>query len=187
MQKLTGIISGKNNKSCEIFHHESNKIRFEFFWFFYDFLLNLQESAKTLYYFSYTFAAGALEVLDSYIYTLALWIGPQKNWDLCNVVLGTGRRGSGQIPTKAGGGDGRGAVLGLLGAGFDRSPGRWGSRRSRAAAAAAASCGAPSSGEVEAGDNGWGGSVVSVGARGGEGWFNLACGRLELGAHRGCP
>jgi hypothetical protein len=123
MQKQTGIISGKNNKSCEIFHHESNKIRFEFLWFFYDFLLNLQESAKTLYYFSYTFAAGALEVLDSYIYTLALWIGPQKNWDLCNVVLGTGRRGSGQIPTKAGGGDGRGAVLGLLGAGFDRSPG----------------------------------------------------------------
>jgi hypothetical protein len=39
------------------------------------------------------------------------------------VILGTGRRGSGQIPAKAGGGDGRGAVLGLLGAGFDQSPG----------------------------------------------------------------
>jgi hypothetical protein len=83
--------------------------------------------------------------------------------------------------------DGRGAVLGLLGAGFDRSPGRWGSRRSRAAAALAASRGTPGSSEVEAGDNGWSGSVASVGARGGEGWFNLAGGRLERGARRGCP
>jgi hypothetical protein len=55
------------------------------------------------------------------------------------------------------------------------------------AAAAAASRGAPSSGEVEAGDNGWGGSVVSVGARGGEGRFNLARGRPEIGARRGWP
>jgi hypothetical protein len=78
--------------------------------------------------------------------------------------------------------DGCGSVLGLLGAGFDRSPGRWESRRSRAAAAATASRGALGSGEVEAGDNGWGGSVACVGARGGEGQFNLAGGRLELGA-----
>jgi hypothetical protein len=31
MQKLTGISSGKNNKSCGIFHLESNKISFAFF------------------------------------------------------------------------------------------------------------------------------------------------------------
>jgi hypothetical protein len=30
MQKLSGIISGKNNKSCGIIHHESNKIGFAF-------------------------------------------------------------------------------------------------------------------------------------------------------------
>jgi hypothetical protein len=83
--------------------------------------------------------------------------------------------------------DGRGAVLGLLGAGFDRSPGWWGSRWSRAAVAAAANRGTPGSGEVEAGDNGWGASVACVGARGGKGRFNLAGGRLELGARRGCP
>jgi hypothetical protein len=33
MQKLTGISSGKNNKSCRIIHHESNKIGFAFFRF----------------------------------------------------------------------------------------------------------------------------------------------------------
>jgi hypothetical protein len=48
MQKLTGISSGKNNKSCRIFHIESNKIGFEFFRFFYNFLRNLQETAKPL-------------------------------------------------------------------------------------------------------------------------------------------
>jgi hypothetical protein len=34
MQQLAGISSGKNNRSCGIFHHESNKIGFTFFWFF---------------------------------------------------------------------------------------------------------------------------------------------------------
>jgi hypothetical protein len=48
MQKLTGISSGQNNKSCGIFHHESNKISFAFLWCFYDFLQNLQETAKAL-------------------------------------------------------------------------------------------------------------------------------------------
>jgi hypothetical protein len=35
-----------NNKSCGMFHHESNKIGFTFLCIFYDFLRNLQESAK---------------------------------------------------------------------------------------------------------------------------------------------
>jgi hypothetical protein len=46
MQKLSGNSSGNNNKSFRIFHNESNKIGFAFFTFFYDFLLNLQVSAK---------------------------------------------------------------------------------------------------------------------------------------------
>jgi hypothetical protein len=61
MQKLTGTSSGKNNKSCGIFHNKSNKIEFAFFWFFYDFLRILQESAKWLYYLRFTFAAGSLK------------------------------------------------------------------------------------------------------------------------------
>jgi hypothetical protein len=52
MHKLAGASSGKNNKSCRIIHHESSKISFIFFWFFYDFLRNLQESAKSQYYLS---------------------------------------------------------------------------------------------------------------------------------------
>jgi hypothetical protein len=56
MQKLSGTSSCKNNKSCGIFHNESNKISFDFFLFFYDFLHNLQESGKSLYYLSYQFA-----------------------------------------------------------------------------------------------------------------------------------
>jgi hypothetical protein len=65
--------------------------------------------------------------------------------------------------------------------------GRWGSQRSCVAVAAAASRGAPGPDEVEAEDNGWGGSVACVGARGSDRRFNLAGDRLELRAHRGCP
>jgi hypothetical protein len=46
MQKLSGTSSGKNNKSCNIFHQESKKIGFAFFLFSYDFLRNLQEAGK---------------------------------------------------------------------------------------------------------------------------------------------
>jgi hypothetical protein len=46
MQKLTGISSGQNNKSCRIFRHEPNKIGFAFFRFVYDFIRNLQESGN---------------------------------------------------------------------------------------------------------------------------------------------
>jgi hypothetical protein len=58
MQKLTGISSGQNNKSCRIIHHESKKIGFTFFC---DFLRNLQESGNHFYYWSSPFAAGTLE------------------------------------------------------------------------------------------------------------------------------
>jgi hypothetical protein len=61
MQKLSGTSSGTNNKSCRIFHNETKKSEFAFFWFFYDFLRILHKSAKWLYYLRFTFAAGALE------------------------------------------------------------------------------------------------------------------------------
>jgi hypothetical protein len=47
MPKILRNSSGKNNKSCRIFHNESNKIWFAFFSFFYDFLGNLQDSEKS--------------------------------------------------------------------------------------------------------------------------------------------
>jgi hypothetical protein len=56
MQKLSGTSSGKNNKRWGTFHHEYNKIGFAFFWFFCDFLYNLQETGKSFYYLSYPFA-----------------------------------------------------------------------------------------------------------------------------------
>jgi hypothetical protein len=82
MQQLTGTSSGKNNKSCRIFHHKSNKIGFAFFRFVYNFLHNLQETAKALYYWSYHFAGKPSEGF------LSLQCGP---W-------AAGRRGSGEIP-----------------------------------------------------------------------------------------
>jgi hypothetical protein len=57
MQKLTGISSGQNNKSCRIIHHESNKIGRAFFCFFYDFLRNLQETGKSLLLFQLRFCS----------------------------------------------------------------------------------------------------------------------------------
>jgi hypothetical protein len=51
MQNLSGICSGKNNRSCRIIHKESNKIGFAFFRFFYDFIRNLQDTAKALLLF----------------------------------------------------------------------------------------------------------------------------------------
>jgi hypothetical protein len=76
MQKLSGIISGQNNKGCSIIHHESNKSSFAFFWFFYDFLRNLQESAKSQSLFKNHFARRSLETSDSYEYTLAFAVRP---------------------------------------------------------------------------------------------------------------
>jgi hypothetical protein len=92
MQKLSGISSGKNNKSCGVFYNESNKIGFAVFWFFYDLLRNLQESATTLYYFSYPFA-----------------VRPLKRFPFSQCgPWGRSRRGSGRNPARVGGGVGRG-------------------------------------------------------------------------------
>jgi hypothetical protein len=58
-----GTSSGKNNKSCLIFHNETSTIGFEFFCFLYDFLRNLQDSAKQQHYWRSAFAPGSLEFL----------------------------------------------------------------------------------------------------------------------------
>jgi hypothetical protein len=96
MQKILEISLGKNNKRCGIFHNESNKIGFAFFSFFCDFLHNLQETGKSLYYLSYPFAGRPSE--RSFVLQCGPWAA--------------GRRGSGQIPAgPAAGpvGEGRGA------------------------------------------------------------------------------
>jgi hypothetical protein len=56
MQKLAGISSGKNNKSCEIFHKEPKKIGFAFFYFSMIFYAIYKKQPKHLYYLSYPFA-----------------------------------------------------------------------------------------------------------------------------------
>jgi hypothetical protein len=65
MQNLSGTSSGKNNKSCRIFQHESKKISFAFLLFLYNFIWILQESAKWFYYLRCGFAAGSLELSDT--------------------------------------------------------------------------------------------------------------------------
>jgi hypothetical protein len=60
MQKLSGISSGKNNKSCGTIHHESKKTGFAFFQFLYDFIRNLQETGKSLLRFELPFCREAL-------------------------------------------------------------------------------------------------------------------------------
>jgi hypothetical protein len=61
--KILGNNSGKNNKSCRIFHDESKKNGFAFFLFFYDFLQILKVSAKPIYYLRLGFTSRYLEFL----------------------------------------------------------------------------------------------------------------------------
>jgi hypothetical protein len=61
LQKLKGISSGYNNKSCRIIHNGSNRICFAFLRFFCDFIRNLQETEKWQHYWSYPFARRTLE------------------------------------------------------------------------------------------------------------------------------
>jgi hypothetical protein len=62
MQKLSGKSMVVLCKSCRIFHNKSKQIGFVFFWFFYDFLRSLQDSAKPFYYWSFHFTPGSLDV-----------------------------------------------------------------------------------------------------------------------------
>jgi hypothetical protein len=105
MQKLTGISSGQNNKSCRIIHHESNKIGFTFFRFFCDFLRNLQESGNHFYYWSSPFAVRTLERM------LALQCSPWAR------LASAGEQNLASSPVLAAR-EGRGKGLGTTGARF---------------------------------------------------------------------
>jgi hypothetical protein len=146
MQKLSATSSGKNNKSCGIFHHESNKIGFAFFWFFYYFLRNLQESAEALYYWSFRFLPRPLDfTAGSQIYpylarnTLELvgasQLGPPGRPAAVRPKFRRARRCS--RPGK--GGATLGEYLGL-GLHWIRGPGLVGVRARRRRAAAGAAC-----------------------------------------------
>jgi hypothetical protein len=74
--------------SCRFFHRDSKKIKFEFFWSFYNFLRIFQVPAKHIHYLRNWFAMKSLEVLIPYRCTLGLWVGPQKDLRSCNAVLG---------------------------------------------------------------------------------------------------
>jgi hypothetical protein len=65
MPKLLRNSLGEYNKSCSAPHQESSKIEFAIFRIFYDFLESLQVSANVLYYWSYPFAQGPLELLKT--------------------------------------------------------------------------------------------------------------------------
>jgi hypothetical protein len=123
VQKLSGISSGQNNKHCGIFHHESNKIGFTFFWFFCDFLRNLQESGNHFYYWSSPFAVRPLK---------RIWVLQCSPW-------GGWPARAGQISAmcrRSPAGEGKGGSYGSLALGFvDRT----GTRRLRQWGAPAAS------------------------------------------------
>jgi hypothetical protein len=89
MQKLTGISSGQNNKSCSIIHLESNKICFAFFDFSMIFYAIYKNQPK-----GFT------------IWVDLLQQGPWKESESRNVVPGgraaAVRPNSGQPPAEAG-------------------------------------------------------------------------------------
>jgi hypothetical protein len=93
IQKLTGISSGKNNKSCRIFHHKSNKIGFTFFWF------------SVIFYAIYKNQQTHFTILVA-----LLQVGPQKDPGFCNVAPGRGQRRSGGNSGRGSPGSGRGRV-----------------------------------------------------------------------------
>jgi hypothetical protein len=129
MQTLTGISSGKNNKSCRIIHNRSNQIGFAFFRFVCNFLRNLQGTGNSLYYWSYPFAGRPSK--RSLVSQCGPWARP-AGAD-CSIPVSS--------PMLAAG-EGRGEVLdswGLdLGGGFALGDGRRAAHRRLAAAAAAA-------------------------------------------------
>jgi hypothetical protein len=65
-------------KSCSVFHQESNKIGFEFFWIFYSLLRILQESANQQHYWRYFLQAGPWKESRIHRYALSLHLSPWK-------------------------------------------------------------------------------------------------------------
>jgi hypothetical protein len=104
MLKLSGTSSGKNNKSCMIFHNESNKFGFAIFWSFYVFLRIFKDAAIHHYYWRWRFALGSLERKQT------LQCGP---W-------GAAASAGDEIPANSGDGVGRGSCGEGLGLARDR-------------------------------------------------------------------
>jgi hypothetical protein len=104
MLKLSGTSSGKNNKSCRIFHNETNKIEFAFLCSFYVFLRIFKDAAIHHYYWRWSFAPGSLKRKQT------LQCGP---W---GAVDGAGD----EIPTDYSDGVGRGSCGEGLGLARDR-------------------------------------------------------------------
>jgi hypothetical protein len=102
MQNLSGNSLGKNNKSSVIFHRESNKIGFAFFWFFYDFVHNLQESAKCTLLFQLQICRQALE--KNFLF--AMWSSGARSGGPAAIPAGDrripagGQQGNGLGPTR---------------------------------------------------------------------------------------
>jgi hypothetical protein len=108
MPKLSRNSLGVYNKSGGAPHQESRKTESAIFRIFYDFLENLQDSAIWLYYWSYSFAAGSLELFNPHRYTLTLHRTPRTGLGACNWVPRPDRRRGRLEFGKAGGALGRG-------------------------------------------------------------------------------
>jgi hypothetical protein len=117
MQKLSGISSGQNNKSCRIFHHEPKKLVLHFSDFSTIFYAIYKNLPNHKYYLSYPFAVRPSER------SLVSQCGP---WARAAAVRRQFRPGiTGVRP-----GDGRGVAYGPLGVdlrlGWRRTAGRQG-------------------------------------------------------------
>jgi hypothetical protein len=152
MQKLSGTGSGKNNKSCGIFHHEPNKIEFAFFWFstiLYGFYKN-QQNDFTIW--DAVLQRGPWNFLIHHRYASGSRKTPWKEWGRRNWVpgarCGAGSpefAGSGESPDRARGGGGvRAHQCSICGRGRGRGGSEEGAWRRRGRPAAGAR--APASG-----------------------------------------
>jgi hypothetical protein len=93
--KILGTSSGKNNKSCRIFHAESNKIWLAFFWFF-TILYEFSKFQQLLKHYLRNFSRlGPWKFKIPYRKALGLRIDSQKEFAPRNWVLGDGQRRSG--------------------------------------------------------------------------------------------
>jgi hypothetical protein len=167
--KISRIKPCEYNKSCSIFHHESNKIEFAIFWNFYDFLRILQVSANCKHYWSFFLRRSPWKFLQIHNHTLTSQKTPQKNYKPCNVVPGhrpaAVRPNSGKLAA----GRGRRRTRGVWCLDFARSSKWWGRQRGCTADATGACCGAPLFRRGGATAAATGGRRASVGARGGAG------------------
>jgi hypothetical protein len=88
MHKLSGNSLDKFNKSCSVFHQESNKIEFAFFRFLYDFFRDFLSSSNL----PHTIQELALHqspwnISNPHRNALALHLGPYKDSNPCTSTL----------------------------------------------------------------------------------------------------